>query len=130
MYCLSFIGIKGFTLINISVVALTHCRYRRKDAHFTWRTVWKAHLYKTRFKVHMAPLYTLIPAVTPVVCTHNSHSRLTQTSFSCVEFQKRVKCMWYYGDEVCYRSMLDAEVETLDAEWMCRITKSTHTRLY
>lgn len=35
------------------------------------------------------------------------------------------KCMWYYGNEVCCSSTLDAEAEMLDAGWKCRITKST-----
>lgn len=38
--------------------------------------------------------------------------------------------MWYYGNEVCYRSTLDAEVEMSGAGWMYRITKNTHTHTH
>lgn len=57
--------------------------------------------------------------------TH-THS-LTQTSFSCRDFGKRGKCMWNYGNEVCFRSTLDAEVGMSGAGWMYRITKNTQT---
>lgn len=124
----------GVTFLNISVVALTNCRYTFQQCSLYLTNTWKAHLYKTSFKARMARTDTELHLLTPVVRKHtqaaNTHSHKRLIAVLVESLIRGGKCMWYYGNEVCRSSMLDAEVEMLDAEWMCRITKNRHTRTH
>lgn len=62
----------------------------------------------------------------------HAHTRSQTSFFSCAgrEFNQRGNVSDTTGTRCVYRSVSDAEAGILEAEWMCRTTKSTHTHTH